>query len=83
MTTGTTKAKPKAKEKDGDKLAQSVEKLSVEPATKVRSKNLNVIEEFRKSGMKKVSNFVVIGKCKRLCCFLGDVTDAGYVRRPC
>ena len=36
-------------------------------STKVRSKNLDVIEEYKKSGMKKVSNFVVIGKCK-VCC---------------
>ncbi|KAJ4299315.1 hypothetical protein N0V90_004559 [Kalmusia sp. IMI 367209] len=55
---GTPKAK--AKPNSGDKLAESVEKLVV-AETKVKSKNLNVVEEFRKSGMKRVANFVVIG----------------------
>lgn len=59
---GTPKAKPKARgSADGEKLADSVEKLVVE--TKVKSKNLNVVEEYRKSSLKKVANFVVIGRC--------------------
>ncbi|KAL5433453.1 hypothetical protein PMIN07_009789 [Paraphaeosphaeria minitans] len=57
---GTTKAKTKTRGgTDGEKLAESVEKLVVE--TKVRSKNLNVVDEYRKCGLKRVANFVVIG----------------------
>ncbi|KAJ4349403.1 uncharacterized protein N0V89_008018 [Didymosphaeria variabile] len=44
---GTPKAKAKTRGKsDGDQLADSVEKLVVE--TKVKSKNLDVVEEYRK-----------------------------------
>jgi len=59
MCTGTPKQKPKAA---GDKLADSVEKLSVADAPKIKSKNFNVVEEYRKSGMKRMANFVVIGE---------------------
>lgn len=55
--------KPKATpKKNNEKLAESVEKLSVEEVPRVKSKNLNVVEEFEKSGMKRMANFVVIGK---------------------
>ena len=65
--TGTT---PKKKNKpaaaaNGDKLADSVEKLAVDEP-KVKSKNLNVLEELRKSGMKRMANFVVVGKAARM-----------------
>ncbi|KAF2472355.1 elongation factor EF-1 alpha subunit [Lindgomyces ingoldianus] len=54
--------KPKAEQKiPRDRLAESVEKVKIEEVPKVRSKNLNVVEEFRKSGMKRMANFVVIG----------------------
>lgn len=32
-----------------------------QPTTKVKSKNLNVLEEFKKSNAKNAANFVVIG----------------------
>jgi elongation factor 1 alpha-like protein len=55
-------SKPKPKKTHGDKLADSVEKLAVADDTpKVKSKNLNVVEEYKKSGMKRMANFVVIG----------------------
>ncbi|KAF2275483.1 uncharacterized protein EI97DRAFT_502040 [Westerdykella ornata] len=43
------------------KLAQSMETLAVEETPSVKSKNLNVAEEFEKSGMKRMANFVVVG----------------------
>lgn len=45
-----------------------MEKMTVEETPKIKSKNLNVVEEFKKSGMKRMANFVVIGKtpCFRL-----------------
>lgn len=46
---------------NGDKLADSVEKLAVDEP-KVKSKNLNVLEELQKSGMKRMANFVVVGE---------------------
>ncbi|KAF2117077.1 elongation factor 1 alpha [Lophiotrema nucula] len=57
-------AKPKpgqTKKANGEKLAESIDKLTVEEQPKVKSKNLNVVEEFEKSGMKRMANFVVIG----------------------
>lgn len=39
-----------------------METLTVEEAPRVKSKNLNVLNEFEKSGMKRMANFVVIGK---------------------
>lgn len=64
MRTGPSKNKAAQKKKNGDKLADSVDKLSVENTPKVKSKNLNVVEEFKKSGMKRMANFVVIGELK-------------------
>ncbi|KAF2439342.1 hypothetical protein P171DRAFT_436039 [Karstenula rhodostoma CBS 690.94] len=59
-STGTPKAKAKTRgSADGEKLADSVEKLVVE--TKVKSKSLNVVDEYRNCALKRVSNFVVIG----------------------
>jgi hypothetical protein len=57
--TGTT-SKKKKRPVNGEKLADSVEKLAIEEP-KVKSKNLNVAEEFEKSGMKRMANFVVVG----------------------
>jgi elongation factor 1 alpha-like protein len=39
-----------------------VETLKVQEIPKVKSKNLNVLEEYKKSGMKEMANFVVIGR---------------------
>ena len=56
------KQKQSQNQTNGAKLAESVEKMTVEDVPKVKSKNLNVVEEFKKSGMKRMANFVVIGK---------------------
>ena len=59
--TGTTPKKKKpAAAKEGEKLAESIEKLAVDEP-KVKSKNLNVVEELEKSNMKRMANFVVVG----------------------
>ncbi|EUC41135.1 hypothetical protein COCMIDRAFT_106997 [Bipolaris oryzae ATCC 44560] len=50
----------KKKQTNGD-LTESVEKLSVADEPKVKSKNLNVVDEFEKSNMKRLANFVVVG----------------------
>ena len=52
---------PKKKRAHGESLARSVEKLAVADEPKVKSKNLNVVEEFEKSGLKRMANFVVVG----------------------
>jgi elongation factor 1 alpha-like protein len=54
------------KQVNGDKLTEATSALSVDDVPKVKSKNLNVVEEFRKSNLKQTSNFVVIGKYKDL-----------------
>ncbi|KAF3037411.1 Hsp70 suppressor, GTPase facilitates ribosomal subunit dissociation [Didymella keratinophila] len=56
----TPKKKKPAAAPNGDKLADSVEKLAVDEP-KVKSKNLNVLEELQKSDMKRMANFVVVG----------------------
>ncbi|KAJ4983666.1 elongation factor Tu GTP binding domain-containing protein [Stagonosporopsis vannaccii] len=56
----TPKKKKPAAATNGNKLADSVEKLAVDEP-KVKSKNLNVLEELQKSGMKRMANFVVVG----------------------
>ncbi|KAF2794173.1 hypothetical protein K505DRAFT_349470 [Melanomma pulvis-pyrius CBS 109.77] len=57
-----TKPKPaKTKKSNGEHLAAPMEKLAVDEIPRVKSKNLNVVEEFEKSGMKRMANFVVIG----------------------
>jgi len=43
-------------------LAESVEKLAVSEESRVKSKNLNVVDEFEKSNMKRMANFVVLGE---------------------
>ncbi|XP_014554911.1 hypothetical protein COCVIDRAFT_39248 [Bipolaris victoriae FI3] len=50
----------KKKQTNGD-LTESVERLSVADEPKVKSKNLNVVDEFEKSNMKRLANFVVVG----------------------
>ncbi|KAL6172503.1 hypothetical protein ACJQWK_01664 [Exserohilum turcicum] len=59
VPTGTT-PKKKKKQTNGD-LAESVEKLSVTDEPRVKSKNLNVVDEFEKSNTKRLANFVVLG----------------------
>ncbi|RAQ99498.1 elongation factor 1-alpha [Stemphylium lycopersici] len=56
----TNTPKKKKKQTNGD-VAESIEKLSVADEPRVKSKNLNVVDEFRKSNMKRLANFVVLG----------------------
>lgn len=39
-----------------------MEGISVIDEPRVKSRNLNVVAEFEKSGMKRLANFVVVGK---------------------
>jgi elongation factor 1 alpha-like protein len=43
-------------------LADGVKELSVEDKMTVKSKNLDVISEYKKSTRKRSANFVVIGR---------------------
>jgi elongation factor 1 alpha-like protein len=45
-----------------------METLTVEETPKVKSKNLNVVDEFENSGMKRMANFVVIGRFNSTSC---------------
>ncbi|KAL1970010.1 hypothetical protein VTN77DRAFT_6415 [Rasamsonia byssochlamydoides] len=56
-------ATPKAtgEKKPQAELAEGVKALSVEEPAKVKSKNLDVLAEYRKLQQKKAANFVVIG----------------------
>lgn len=58
-TAGTTPKKKKPVT-NGEKLADSVGKLQIEEP-RVKSKNLNVANEFEKSNTKRIANFVVVG----------------------
>lgn len=62
--TGTTPKKKKTTNSNSEQLAASVEKLTVDEP-RVKSKNLNVIEEYEKSGLKRAANFVVVGMFKQ------------------
>lgn len=42
-------------------MAQGVAELSIQESPKVKSKNLNVLEEFEKAAMKDAASFVVVG----------------------
>ncbi|KAI4906061.1 hypothetical protein J4E90_010909 [Alternaria incomplexa] len=57
---GRTTPKKKKKQTNGD-LTDSVEKLTVADEPRVKSKNLNVVDEFEKSASKRLANFVVLG----------------------
>ncbi|KAL5114512.1 hypothetical protein ACEQ8H_007602 [Pleosporales sp. CAS-2024a] len=57
---GTTPKKKTPRTSSGDKLADSVGSLSVEEP-RFKSKNLNVLEEFDKSNLKRIAGFVVVG----------------------
>ncbi|KAF1936391.1 hypothetical protein EJ02DRAFT_459567 [Clathrospora elynae] len=59
-TAGSTPKKKRNATTNGEKLAESVERLNVDEP-RVRSKNLNVVDEFEKSGLKRMANFVVVG----------------------
>jgi elongation factor 1 alpha-like protein len=59
---GTKPKLTQPKKSNGEKLAASVEKLTVDDTPRVKSKNLDVVKEYEKSGMKRMANFVVIGK---------------------
>lgn len=60
------KSKQAAGKSSGDKKSQKditdkVKQLSVEESVKVKSKNLDVMAEFKKTKRKNAANFVVIG----------------------
>jgi elongation factor 1 alpha-like protein len=60
-----TIAKPAAKQNNPAKtkvdLSIGLKSLSVEEPVKIRSKNLNVLAEYKKVKRKSAANFVVIG----------------------
>jgi elongation factor 1 alpha-like protein len=61
---GKSTKSSQSKKLNGDNPAQPAPKVAAEETPtmpKTKSKNLNVVEEFEKSGMKRMSNFVVIG----------------------
>jgi elongation factor 1 alpha-like protein len=68
ISTGTKTKKSAPHHTSGDKAANDVTNsvaalgLSVEEVPKVKSKNLDVLKEFEQSNMKRMANFVVIGK---------------------
>ncbi|KAK8182412.1 P-loop containing nucleoside triphosphate hydrolase protein [Phyllosticta citribraziliensis] len=51
----------KQKDKEAGAVTQGVANLTVDEAPRVKSKNLNVLEEYAKSNLKPSANFVVIG----------------------
>lgn len=53
--------KATGEKKSPAELAEGVKALSVEEPVKVKSKNLDVLTEYKKSQRKKAANFVVIG----------------------
>jgi elongation factor 1 alpha-like protein len=57
-------------------LADSVGSLVIDEP-RVKSKNLNVVDEFEKSNAKRVANFVVMGKFTEACSLL-LMLDAHY-----
>lgn len=60
MKSKAAASKPGDKKAQGD-LAGGMNNLSVEEKVTVKSKNLNVLDEYSKSKRKKSANFVVIG----------------------
>jgi elongation factor 1 alpha-like protein len=50
-------------------LADSVGSLIIDEP-RVKSKNLNVVDEFEKSNAKRIANFVVMGKFTEACSVL-------------
>jgi elongation factor 1 alpha-like protein len=60
----TAALKPKTKEPSTPKsdLSDGVSGLTVQDATKVKSKNLDVVAEYKKVKRKNAANFVVIGR---------------------
>ncbi|RMZ83191.1 hypothetical protein DV738_g1421, partial [Chaetothyriales sp. CBS 135597] len=59
-TASTPKAKAKDVDNASDDLSSPFAEVSIDPV-KVKSKNINVVEEYNKTTHKKAANFVVIG----------------------
>ncbi len=62
----TPAVKPKAKETPKPKttsVASGVQALSIQDTPKVKSKNIDVVSEYKKIKRKNAANFVVIGQC--------------------
>jgi hypothetical protein len=63
LAKSTKQNTPKSKgEKKADQISSALETIKVDDTPKIRSKNLNVLEEFAKSRGKTAVNFVVIGQ---------------------
>ncbi|KAF2239740.1 hypothetical protein EV356DRAFT_499952 [Viridothelium virens] len=58
---GNTEKHSKKADESAGGAVQAVADLSVQDAPKVKSKNLDVIAEFKKSNMKNTASFVVVG----------------------
>jgi len=48
---------------DTNGVAKDMAALKVNGSPKTKSKNLNVLEEFKKASMKNAASFVVVGTC--------------------
>jgi hypothetical protein len=59
-TDATKKSQSKSKETRSSELPADMQALKIEQ--KVERKNLKVLEEFKKSGLKRSVSFVVVGK---------------------
>lgn len=62
MKSKSAASKSAAGKKGQSDLAGGMKDLSVEDKVTVKSKNLDVISEYKKSTRKRSANFVVIGK---------------------
>jgi elongation factor 1 alpha-like protein len=62
MKSKSAATKSAAVKKGQSDLADGVKELSVEDKVTVKSKNLDVISEYKKSTRKRSANFVVIGR---------------------
>ena len=62
MKSKSAASKSAAVKKGQSDLAGGLKDLSVEDKVTVKSKNLDVISEYKKSTRKRSANFVVIGK---------------------
>lgn len=62
MKGSKSKAKPSAVDTSVKKLTEGVAKTSISTSPKMKSKNLDIMAEYRNSMKKNAANFVVIGE---------------------
>lgn len=63
----SAKGPPKTSgEKKADQIANGVEAMKIDDTPTAKSKNLDVLAEYKKSKAKNAANFVVIGKSRSL-----------------